>query len=161
VSGKPKWTREQQDQLLEELIEWLEAGKTLRDFCREPGKPSNPLIYRWIDVRDGMDLRIVRARERGCDAIAEDSLAIADDSSGDMIVDDDGEVRFDSENVARSKLRVDTRMRLIAKWNSGRYGDKLQVEAVKPTQILVDTGVPLSNEQLRALSNGTTSGSDT
>jgi len=103
----------------------------------------------------------VRARERGCDAIAEDSLAIADDSSGDMIVDDDGEVRFDSENVARSKLRVDTRMRLIAKWNSGRYGDKLQVEAVKPTQILVDTGVPLSNEQLRALSNGTTSGSDT
>ena len=35
---------------------------------------------------------------------------------------------MNSEWVQRSKLRFEARMRLLAKWNSGRYGDRQQVE---------------------------------
>ena len=34
---------------------------------------------------------------------------------------------FDSEHVQRSKLRVETRLKLLAKWDPRRYGDRLQL----------------------------------
>ena len=67
-------------------------------------------------------------RKNGFDAIAMHALAIADDSSNDYMKDPNtGRRVLDSEHVQRSKLRIHTRMQLLAKWDPKRYGDNVQV----------------------------------
>lgn len=34
---------------------------------------------------------------------------------------------IDTEHIQRSKLRVETRLKLLAKWNPKRYGDRIDV----------------------------------
>jgi hypothetical protein len=70
--------------------------------------------------------------------IAAEALAIADDRSDDLIVGADGVVRSNIDAVRRAKLRVDTRLRLLAKWKSGRYG--------KQRSVKVDANVAATDE---------------
>lgn len=114
--------------IIDEVVEWLASGKTIRDYSRQEGKPDYSTIYIRLADDEEAGQRIVRARAQGCDAIAEEIVAIADDSSGDVATTADGREVCNGEFVQRSKLRVETRMRLMSKWNSGRYGDKSQVE---------------------------------
>jgi hypothetical protein len=39
----------------------------------------------------------------------------------------DGREQLDREHVQRSKLRIETRLKLLAKWNPKKWGDRLQV----------------------------------
>lgn len=114
--------------IIDEVCRWLSSGRTIRDYCRQEGKPGHVQLYEKLGELDEAGTeRIVRARARGCDAIADEVLAIADDKSGDVLETEEG-TRCDTEFVQRSKLRVEARMRLMSKWNSGRYGDRQQVE---------------------------------
>ena len=61
------------------------------------------------------------------DAIADDCFVIADESSKDYRLTDKG-LAFDAEHVQRSKLRIETRLKLLAKWDPKRYGERQQVE---------------------------------
>ena len=62
---------------------------------------------------------------------ADDVIRIANDASGDYVdrIGRDGEVErvVDPETVQRSKLRIDTRMRLMSKFAAKRFGDKLDL----------------------------------
>jgi hypothetical protein len=69
-----------------------------------------------------------RAREEGFDTIAADCLHIADNTAQDTISSERGDVA-NSEWIARSRLRVDTRLKLLAKWDPKRYGDLLKLDA--------------------------------
>lgn len=66
------------------------------------------------------------ARDLGYDAIAADCLAIADDGTRDYVRSKDGVV-VDHDHISRSKLRIETRLKLLAKWDPRRYGDKVQL----------------------------------
>jgi hypothetical protein len=71
---------------------------------------------------------IARAREVGYDAIAEECLQIADDGTNDWMekLDKDGVPigwQLNGEHVQRSKVRIETRLKLLAKW-SNKYSDK-------------------------------------
>jgi hypothetical protein len=68
---------------------------------------------------------IARAREMGFDQIALDALAIADATEQDTVRTKDGE-RPDTEWISRSKLRVETRLKLLAKWDPKRYGELIK-----------------------------------
>lgn len=69
---------------------------------------------------------IARAREIGYDVIAAQCLLIADDSASDYTDSEKGPA-FNAEHVQRSKLRIETRLKLLAKWDPKRYGDKVAV----------------------------------
>ena len=77
-------------------------------------------------AREDVSLAIARAREDGLDVIAADCLSIADDGTRDYAPSDDGREIVDHDHIQRSKLRIDTRLKLLAKWDPKRYGDKLQ-----------------------------------
>jgi hypothetical protein len=72
---------------------------------------------------------IAGARSLGWDHLAAECLEIADDSRNDYVeqFNDEGDEsqgwRFNSENVLRSRLRIETRLKLLAKWDNGRYGE--------------------------------------
>jgi len=111
--------------ILESIAAGLADGQTLRAMCRVDGMPSYHTVYNWINDSPDMISHIAQAREAGYDCIADQIIEIIDDSSKDVIVAEDGSERANSEVVARSRLRAEMRLKLLAKWSPKRYGDKL------------------------------------
>ena len=109
------------------ICAWIAAGKTLNDYCRQPGTPAVPTVRLWREADAEFAAAYAQARLDGADVIAADCLRIADESEADTIVGDDGVERPNSEWIARSRLRVETRLKLLAKWFPTRYGDSLAV----------------------------------
>lgn len=88
--------------------------------------PAWRTVYDWKDAHAEFAARIAHAREAGHDAIASDCMDIADDISKDTLYGENGE-RANTEWISRSKLRIETRLKLLAKWDPKRYGDKMDV----------------------------------
>ena len=73
---------------------------------------------------------IAHARDLGYDNIAEECLDIADDANNDWMerTDKDGRSTgwvVNGEHVQRSKLRIETRLKLLAKFNPKKYGESV------------------------------------
>ena len=86
--------------------------------------PCDDTVRNWADKDAQLARDIARARDAGFDQIALDALAIADDSRHDTKRGKDGQEMPDSEWITRSRLRVETRLKLLAKWDPKRYGDR-------------------------------------
>ena len=99
----------------ERIIEGLTDGVPLRVLCRQDDIPSWRTVYDWINADASFASRVAYARDLGFEAIAEDILDIADDTPAI------------SEHVQRSKMRIDTRLKLLACWSPKRYGNKQDV----------------------------------
>lgn len=116
------------EELADEIVERISTGVTLREICREEGKPHWTTVYDWIRDNQDFALRIARARELGHDAIAEECIEIADDSGAELTIDPKtGAIKIDGEAIQRAKLRIETRLKLLSKWSSGKYADKVAV----------------------------------
>lgn len=89
--------------------------------------PASRTVSDWKAAHPAFAADFACARDEGYDAIAVDCLDIADDSDRDTIVGEHGP-KADSEWIARSRLRVDTRLKLLAKWDPKRYGDSNKIE---------------------------------
>ena len=74
--------------------------------------------------------RIAHARELGHDAIAEETLEIIDTEPefAESWSQFGGSKHRDSAHATWLKNRVEQRMKLLAKWNPKKYGDKVGVE---------------------------------
>ena len=68
-----------------------------------------------------------RAREKGTHQLADECIAIADDP---MLDPND------------KRIRIDTRLRLIGKWNAKKYGDKVEHQVNQTTQINYSFSIP-------------------
>ena len=123
-------------EFVEEIIAWVSEGKTLREYCRQDGKPAWRTVYGWLNKDEQFKARFTRAREDGADAIAEEGLAILDQfplstAYGSM----------DSAHVAWLRNRAEYRLKLLAKWFPQRYGDKQTVQHEGGVTLNVVTGV--------------------
>lgn len=85
--------------------------------------PSKQIIRLWQLKHPEFYDQYMRAKVFQVNNLAEDILEIADDSSGDVRYDKDGNASLNGEFVARSKIRVDTRKWLAAKLAPKIYGD--------------------------------------
>jgi hypothetical protein len=83
---------------------------------------------------------IARAREIGYDALAEECLKIADDGTNDYVEGERGP-QLNSEHIQRSKLRIETRLKLLAKWSPKRYGERVQVAGDADSPLKVEAEV--------------------
>lgn len=121
------------------IIDWISLGKTLREWCRN-NNIHYSTIYLWMAKDKDFAQRFAHARDIGHDAIAEETMEIID--TFPMEVMGDGSSRLDSGHVAWMKNRVEQRMKLLAKWNPKKYGDKVGVEHSGGLNLTVATGVP-------------------
>jgi hypothetical protein len=140
--GRPsKYTPE----LAAEICERLSDGEPLRQICRDNHMPAWTAIYAWAAVDKALSERIAQAREQGYDAIAEDLLAIADTPLM-------GETETSSANgltitrqdmLGHRKLQIETRLKLLAKWNPKKYGDRqiLAGDKDSPLEMKADLSV--------------------
>jgi hypothetical protein len=97
---------------LEDICNEIAEGKSLRRVCREMGLKESSVRY-WLNKEADAFAHSARARELGCDALADECIDIADDP----------EIPADVK-----RIRIDTRIRLIGKW-SQRYDDKLTINS--------------------------------
>lgn len=111
----------------DKICERLSIGEPLAVICRDIGVGYRT-VYDWMDANKEFAANIARARDSGYDHIADDCMAIADCGINDKRIDDNGNEVIDNEAIQRSKLRVETRLKLLAKWSPKKYGDKQQIE---------------------------------
>jgi len=141
-------------ELADILVEGVSEGIPLRELCRRHGI-SKSMVYVWRKEDAEFDGRFVRAREEGFDAIAEEALEIADDGTNDWEKRnrDDGTTEdvLNHEHVQRSKLRIETRLKLLAKWDPKRYGDLVKLGNADGSNI--DATAALQAARERAIGN--------
>lgn len=102
--------------LFPEIVERLSAGEPLAKICRDERMPSRRTVYLWLESDESAKAEFEVARDDGFDSIAarlRDTARGAGDSAGD---------------VQRDKLIIETDLKLLAKWDPRRYGDKVQTE---------------------------------
>ena len=88
--------------------------------------PERRTVYDWLERIDGLSAQFARAREEGCDAMAEQSLAIMDGEPL-AVFDEAGNKRYDAGSIAWNKNRAEHRLKLLACWNPAKYGSKVAV----------------------------------
>ena len=115
-------------EIADEICERLSEGEPLAQICRDEHMPAVRTVSAWKQANPDFNADFAHAREEGFDKIASDCLDIADETSYDTIKNEDGDDRANTEWISRSKLRVETRLKLLAKWDPKRYGDKMTHE---------------------------------
>lgn len=125
--GRPsKYTPE----IAQKMCEMLAEGIPLREICRQEGFPEWRTVYDWMYRDDaagekgvGLSAAIARAREVGQEAIAE-QIWLDMQAEPERILSEGGG-RIDSGYVQLIKARAEIGLKLLAKWNPKRYGDKI------------------------------------
>lgn len=117
-------------EIADQVVDWISQGKTLREFCRQPGNPSFVTVYEWLAKDEEFAVRFAHARETGHEVLAQECAAIADENCIDQV------------DVGRNRLRIETRLKLLAKWNPKKWGEKQSVEHGGSVSLNVITGVP-------------------
>ena len=119
------YSKAEREMAIAKVIEGLSKGTPLTIICREPGMPTDWTIRQWADADPELANDIARARETGFDAIAVEALGIIDQEP-EMALTEGGS-RRDAGYVAWQKARVETRLKLLAKWDPKRYGDRTTI----------------------------------
>ena len=102
--------------IVEVICKRISQGEPLAVICREESMPTRQTIYNWMEVDAAVSLLIARARDDGEEVIASGLREVARGGAGS------------SGDVQRDKLIVDTDLKLLAKWNPRKWGDKVQQE---------------------------------
>ena len=122
--------------LLERICARLAEGTPLTQICRDEGNISPRTIRDWEAKRPDVAAAIARAREDGEYALAESCLAIADtlQQGEEVEIDKSGKVikvkRGDM--LGHRKLQIETRLKLLAKFNPKRWGERVAQEVSGP-----------------------------
>jgi hypothetical protein len=124
-------------ELAESIIQWITNGKTLRDWCRLPGHPHWTTVTRHMERDKEFSVRYRQARVAGMDAIAEDTISMVDEYPERIQGD-----RIDPGWVQWRRIQIEQRLKLLAKWDPKRYGDKVGLDHSGDISLIVSTGVP-------------------
>jgi hypothetical protein len=95
------------DQVVEEILERLSFGEPLAVICRDEHMPHPSTWRQWCRADESLDIepeRVITVTEEGRSS-----------------------ERLDSAGVQWAKNRAEMRLKLLAKWDPRRYGDKLDL----------------------------------
>lgn len=115
-----------------------DEGLSLRQICARENMPARSSVHKWLNENKDFADQYARARETMLEAMADEILDIADDTSGDTVKDTYGNERADSEWINRSRLRVDSRKWLLSKLLPKKYGEKLELSGNRNAPLTVE-----------------------
>lgn len=130
-------------QVIDYICQELAKGIPLTVICRGHDQDGEPLpvgdvprpglmpkpvtVIAWQAEDPAIDSAILRAREAGEVALLEQCMDIADDERHDWELSKKGVVTNEVA-IGRAKLRIETRLKLLAKFNPRKWGDKIAHE---------------------------------
>lgn len=104
------------EEVLQEICHRMSQGEPLAVICRDDHMPGVTTVHDWKgheEYGQRVSESIAHAREAGHDMIAWQTRLTA-------------RLQGESTNdVQRDKLIIETDLKLLSKWNSGRYGEKV------------------------------------
>lgn len=161
VSMPFTYTDEQRETFKNEIIDWISEGKTLREYSRQLDKPHWKTVYDWQKEDETFKLRFTHARDLGHDIIAQECLDIADNANNDWMERQGSEGQSigwqaNGDHIQRDKLRIETRLKLLAKWDK-RYADSQTIKGDKdaPLGLITIIGKLENNSDLPQISDDT------
>lgn len=132
----------------------LRTGEPMASICKGEDMPAVRTVGDWREAHPAFAASIARAREEGFDALAAECLEIANTPlegvettkrpSGDI-----EEKR--SDMLGHRKLQIETRLKLLAKWDPKRYGDKMQIAGDPDAPIETRTTLSVAGLSTEAL----------
>ena len=140
------------------MCEQLSEGIPLREICRQDGFPMWRTVYLWMSKDPDLNTAIARARDVGYDAMAEDCLVIADTPMlGEEVSESEDEEGVRRVTIKRidmlghRKLQIETRLKLLAKFNPKRYGDKIVHSGDDVNPVVIENNHNVFGELLKNL----------
>jgi len=135
------------------MCEMLSEGIPLRQICREnEGFPAWRTVYDWMKKDPDLSTAIAHARDMGYDAMAEECLQIADTPQFGLIEthDDEGKKTVRKEDMlGHRKLQIETRLKLLAKFNPKKYGDKVVHSGDDENPVVIENNMNVFGELLK------------
>lgn len=142
--GRPSlYTQE----LVDLICERLSRGEPLAAICRDAAMPHDNTVRNWMEASKEVSVAIACAREAGEEWLAAECLQIADTPAEGItekwepvVIDnpDDPDLppvtefrlieRKVEDMLGHRKLQIDTRLKLLSKWNPKKYGERLAVD---------------------------------
>ena len=111
--GRPtKYSKEKADQ----ICDLIARGMSLRAVCTSADMPSVSMVFRWMEQNSKFREQYAHAREEQADGFADEIIEIADNCPPVH------------EEIAKAKVRIDTRKWKAAKLAPKKYGDKLELD---------------------------------
>lgn len=118
TDNKPGRPSDYTPEVADDICALLASGESLLRVCKRQGMPDKSTVFRWMAAHEDFRDKYAKATEARADAIFEEMFDIADDALPD------------SAEVAKARLRVDTRKWALARMNPRKYGDKVTNELV-------------------------------
>jgi hypothetical protein len=103
------------------ICERLMRGETMLSISEDSTMPGLSTLCRWLVEYPEFRELSRSAKESGTDVLADECLRIADDPA---------------ISPHDKRVRIDTRLRLIGKWNAKRYGDRIAHEVATETKFI-------------------------
>lgn len=132
------------------IFERIAQGESVNRLCADPDMPCKASFFNWLATDDDFLDNYQKAKAVCAHSMAEDVLEIADDARNDFMdsLDEDDPARavyrLNSENIQRSRLRVDARLKLMRVLNPRSYGDRTTTELTGPGGGPIETDVSLN-----------------
>lgn len=130
--GRP--TKYSED-LVSKILTRISEGESVRTICTDPAMPAMSQIFNWLAANKSFQEQYARAKQESADAMAEDMLEIADSTYASR------------DEVAKAKLRVETRQWIASKLKPKKYGDRISVDG---EETITHRFEDLDDEQLDA-----------
>ena len=115
ITAPPVRTREYHAAIRRQLCAMVADGMTRSSACKALGINTSQ-VTTWIKKNEEFAAEWRQARDAQITILADELLEIADAPMKDVV------------DVARAKLRIDTRKWLLARWKPREYGDRAQVD---------------------------------
>ncbi len=111
------------------IVQRVAEGETLKELAKGWSVPYGKLAE-WITEDAGRAEQYARASRLWMDALARETVAIADGLSG---------AELTKQEVTAARIKIDTRLRLASKLDRERYGDSASVKVdVKDDRLPLD-----------------------
>jgi len=127
-----------------ELISMSEKGIHKLYAENQDWMPVPSTIMLWLTKHPAFSEQYTLAKRLQMDLMGEKIIDIVDDSSGDVLITERGNIAENREFTSRSKLRAETRMWLMERLSPKVYGKQIekesdkQIETYQPPNITVN-----------------------
>ena len=143
------------EEVVQEICDRLSEGEGLVSICNDDHMPEQKTVYRWLSSKEEFCQRYTRAREEQADTLADQILAIADESPETVpVYDKEGnviDIKIDAGYVAYQKQRIEARKWTAMKLKPKKYGDKVAVGGDPENPIKIENELGIFGDILDAL----------
>ena len=137
IKNKPGRPTTYTSELANEICDSIaSSSKGTKKLCKENQHwPCQDTLFTWLKIYPEFSEQYAQAKRCQIEVFIDEILDIADDSSQDQVMNTQGNIVCNSEFIARSRLRIDTRKWLAAKLVPKIYGAPKNDNAPCPTLV--------------------------